>query len=105
MRRPYAIPFISALVGGAVVALVIAIAGGLSGNQKTVTTVQQVAHTLKSSSAQVGAMALSAYCQRLEALGRARTLNEEAAVIMAHIDEHYPRIEAALNGTLQPPQP
>jgi S1-C subfamily serine protease len=52
MRRPYAIPFISALVGGGVVALVIALAGGLSGNQKTVTTVQQVAPLTPSNASQ-----------------------------------------------------
>ena len=52
MRRPYAIPFISALVGGGVVALVVALAGGLSGNQKTVTAVQQVAPLTPSNASQ-----------------------------------------------------
>ena len=52
MRRPYAIPFISALLGGGLVALVIALAGGLSGNQKTVTTVQQVAPLTPSNASQ-----------------------------------------------------
>jgi S1-C subfamily serine protease len=40
MNRTFAIPFISALVGGAVVAVVIAAAGGLSSSTSTVTTVQ-----------------------------------------------------------------
>ena len=41
MNRMFAIPFISALIGGAVVAAVIAVAGGLgTSSQKTVTTVQ-----------------------------------------------------------------
>jgi S1-C subfamily serine protease len=41
MKRMFAIPFVSALIGGAVVAAVIAAAGGLgSSTQKTVTTVQ-----------------------------------------------------------------
>jgi S1-C subfamily serine protease len=52
MRRPYAIPFLSALVGGGVVALVIALAGGLGGNQKTVTAVQQVAPLTPSNASQ-----------------------------------------------------
>jgi S1-C subfamily serine protease len=41
MNRMFAIPFVSALIGGAVVAAVIAVAGGLgTSSQKTVTTVQ-----------------------------------------------------------------
>ena len=52
MRRPYAIPFLSALIGGGVVALVIALAGGLSSNQKTVTNVQQVAPLTPSNASQ-----------------------------------------------------
>src|ERR1039457_5933666 len=40
MKRMFAIPFISALVGGAVVAAVIAAFGGLGENKNTVTTIQ-----------------------------------------------------------------
>jgi S1-C subfamily serine protease len=40
MKRLFFIPFISALVGGAVVVAVIAVAGGLKTSQKTVTTIQ-----------------------------------------------------------------
>src|SRR6202166_5007294 len=40
MKRMFAIPFISALVGGAVVAVVIAAFGGLGENKSTVTTLQ-----------------------------------------------------------------
>ncbi len=40
MRRTFAIPFIAALVGGAVVAVVIAAFGGLSSSTSTITTVQ-----------------------------------------------------------------
>jgi S1-C subfamily serine protease len=43
MKRLFAIPFVSALVGGAVVAVVIAAAGGLKSSGKTVTTVVQPA--------------------------------------------------------------
>jgi S1-C subfamily serine protease len=40
MRRSFAIPFVSALVGGAVVAVVIAAAGGLGSESKSITTIQ-----------------------------------------------------------------
>jgi S1-C subfamily serine protease len=40
MKRTFAIPFISALLGGGVVVAIIAASGGLGGAQKTVTTVQ-----------------------------------------------------------------
>jgi S1-C subfamily serine protease len=40
MKRMFAIPFISALIGGAVVVGVIAAAGGLKSSDKTVTTIQ-----------------------------------------------------------------
>jgi putative serine protease PepD len=43
MKRLYAIPFLSALVGGGVVVAVIAAAGGLGSTQKTVTQVQAAA--------------------------------------------------------------
>jgi S1-C subfamily serine protease len=42
MKRSFAIPFLSALVGGGVVVAVIAALGGLGSTQKTVTEVQQV---------------------------------------------------------------
>ncbi len=41
MKRSFAIPFLSALVGGGVVVAVIAALGGLGSSQKTVTEVQQ----------------------------------------------------------------
>lgn len=40
MKRSFAIPFVSALVGGAVVAVVIAAAGGLGSESKSITTIQ-----------------------------------------------------------------
>src|ERR1700733_11402103 len=40
MKRSFAIPFISALLGGAIVVAVVAAFGGLDGSEKTVTTVQ-----------------------------------------------------------------
>ena len=41
MKRMFAIPFVSALIGGGIVVAVIAAAGGLNSSQKTVTVVQQ----------------------------------------------------------------
>ncbi len=41
MKRMFAIPFVSALLGGGVVVAVIAATGGLGGSQKTVTVLQQ----------------------------------------------------------------
>ena len=46
MKRMFAIPFVSAALGGGVVAAVIAAAGGLGTSQKTVTTVQDTDGTL-----------------------------------------------------------
>lgn len=43
MKRMFAIPLVSALVGGGVVVAVVAAAGGLGTSQKTVTVVQQAA--------------------------------------------------------------
>ena len=40
MKRAFFIPFLSALIGGAVVVAVIAAFGGLNSSSKTVTTVQ-----------------------------------------------------------------
>jgi S1-C subfamily serine protease len=40
MNRMFAIPFVSAILGGGVVAAVIAAAGGLGASQKTITTIQ-----------------------------------------------------------------
>ena len=40
MRRMFAIPFISALLGGGVVVAVVAAVGGLGDSQQSVTTVQ-----------------------------------------------------------------
>ena len=40
MRRPVLIPFVSALIGGALVAIIVAAFGGLDSNSSTVTTVQ-----------------------------------------------------------------
>ncbi len=52
MKRTFAIPFISALLGGAVVVAVIAATGGLGSSTKTVTTVQPAAPIAPSNASQ-----------------------------------------------------
>ena len=52
MKRTFAIPFLAALLGGAVVAAVIAAAGGLGSSTKTVTTVQPAAPIAPSNASQ-----------------------------------------------------
>ena len=61
--------------------------------------VRQTAHNLKSSSAQVGAVAFSSRCKDLEALGRANTLTN-APMVLAYIEEEYPVVQAALSAEL-----
>jgi HPt (histidine-containing phosphotransfer) domain-containing protein len=64
------------------------------------TAVHRTAHNLKSSSANVGAMSLSAFCRELEGLGRANTLTDATAVLDNLVSE-YARVEAALTEELQ----
>jgi HPt (histidine-containing phosphotransfer) domain-containing protein len=57
---------------------------------------ERSAHTLKSSCANVGAMAMSKLCFELEQLGRAAKL-EGAAQLVARTAEQYERVQVALN--------
>jgi S1-C subfamily serine protease len=52
MKRMFAIPFVSALIGAGVVVAVVAATGGLGGSQKTVTTVVQAAPIAPSNASQ-----------------------------------------------------
>jgi len=52
MKRTFFIPFLSALIGGAVVVAVVAAFGGLNGSSKTVTTVQAAAPIAPSNASQ-----------------------------------------------------
>jgi signal transduction histidine kinase/CheY-like chemotaxis protein len=63
------------------------------------TALGRAAHNLKSSSANVGALRLSAYCRDLEALGRAETLAKSAEVL-AELEAEYLRVEAAVKAEL-----
>ncbi len=61
---------------------------------------QKAAHTLKSSSASLGAIALSKFCQQLENLGRSQT-TAGVREIMAQVKSEYERVNAALLSYLQ----
>jgi HPt (histidine-containing phosphotransfer) domain-containing protein len=56
---------------------------------------QAAAHTLKSSSASLGAMGLSALCRELEVMGRAGAL-EGAVEKVAQVEAEYERVKVAL---------
>jgi S1-C subfamily serine protease len=56
MKRMFAIPFVSALIGGGVVVAVIAAVGGLGDSQKTITTVQAAPLAPSNASQQSGGL-------------------------------------------------
>ncbi len=62
--------------------------------------VHRAAHSLKSSSANVGALSLSAYCRELEALGRTKTLTN-AAALLDQITAEHARVTAAVGAELR----
>jgi CheY-like chemotaxis protein len=62
-------------------------------------SVRKEAHTLKSSSANMGALGLSALCKDLEALGRDGRL-DEASKTFPRLEEEYARVEAFLKEEL-----
>ena len=57
---------------------------------------ERTAHTLKSSCANVGAVAMAKLCFELEQLGR-KSKPEGAAQLIAHTAVQYERVRAALN--------
>ncbi len=60
----------------------------------------RAAHTLKSSSASLGAMTLSKFCKELEAMGRADKV-EDATQIASSLEAEYERVKLALQLELQ----
>ena len=58
------------------------------------------AHTLKSSSANVGARALADLCRELEELGRSGSL-DNAATRLSHLYDEYQRVDLALSDELK----
>ncbi|NEQ40976.1 MAG: response regulator [Okeania sp. SIO3I5] len=61
---------------------------------------QKSAHTMKSSSASVGAIKLSEFCKELEYIGRGGT-TKGADVILSQVKAEYERVENALGYQLQ----
>jgi CheY-like chemotaxis protein/HPt (histidine-containing phosphotransfer) domain-containing protein len=61
---------------------------------------QRTAHSLKSSSASLGALALSALCAELEALGRIK-VTANAATILSHMAAEYEAVRTALTSELE----
>jgi HPt (histidine-containing phosphotransfer) domain-containing protein len=58
-------------------------------------TLHRAAHSLKSASATVGAKSLAGLCKDLEAIGRARTTDNAAALLPA-IENEYRQVATAL---------
>jgi len=58
-------------------------------------TLHRAAHSLKSTSATVGAQSLAGLCKDLEAIGRARTTDHAAALLPA-IEKEYQQVATAL---------
>jgi HPt (histidine-containing phosphotransfer) domain-containing protein len=56
---------------------------------------QQAAHTLKSSSASLGAMTLSKLCEQLESLGHSQSMTG-AREIVVQLESEYERVKTAL---------
>jgi PAS domain S-box-containing protein len=62
-------------------------------------TLYQAAHSFKSSSANIGAVTLAAFCKELESMGRTGTLTQAAQVFSA-LEEEYERVRDALDSEL-----
>lgn len=63
-------------------------------------TVHRAAHTLKSSSANLGAFGLADLCKKMELLGKANTL-QDAGTLLSSIERQYEGVQEALKGYLQ----
>jgi HPt (histidine-containing phosphotransfer) domain-containing protein len=68
--------------------------------QNDASSLQKVAHNLKSSSATLGAKTLAALCQELETMGRQHSLANAATVLSAATAE-YEMVRVALAAELQ----
>jgi HPt (histidine-containing phosphotransfer) domain-containing protein len=63
--------------------------------QTDAAAMQKAAHTLKSSSASLGAITLSKLCEQLERLGYSQTTTQ-AREIVAQVESEYERVKSAL---------
>ncbi len=64
-------------------------------DQEDASKLKRAAHTLKSGSADFGALTLSGFCKELEMMAKAGTL-EGAAELIAQIEAEYERVKVAL---------
>jgi len=63
-------------------------------------TIERAAHSLKSSSATLGALELSEYCRRLEQIGR-EAATDQAAEVFASLEMEFDRVRRALSDQWQ----
>ncbi|MEJ7807056.1 MAG: Hpt domain-containing protein, partial [Telluria sp.] len=63
-------------------------------------SVRKVAHSLKSSSANVGAESLAQMCKEMETLGRADT-TDGAAVILTDMEQEFQAVRHSLSAILE----
>jgi HPt (histidine-containing phosphotransfer) domain-containing protein len=68
-------------------------------SQDDASTLYRTAHSLKSTSATLGARNLAALCKELEAIGRAQT-TATAGVLLVAIEQEYTQVEEALKAEL-----
>ena len=61
---------------------------------------RKVAHSLKSSSANVGAESLAQMCKEMESLGRAET-TDGAAVILIDMEQEFKAVRHSLSAILE----
>lgn len=64
------------------------------------TAIQKAAHSIKSSSATLGAETLATLCKKLESMGREKN-TENAWDILSEIEAEYERVKCALRGELE----
>jgi CheY-like chemotaxis protein len=69
-------------------------------NHSDAPSVQRGAHSLKSSSANLGALTLAALCKELEAMGRSNSI-ESAAEVLSKLEIEHGMVVNALKGELQ----
>jgi CheY-like chemotaxis protein len=63
-----------------------------------VEAVRRISHTLKSSSAHVGAITLSDLCKKIELRSKQGTIED---TLIQRVQQYYPEVEAALNDVLR----
>ena len=101
LQRPGAASFLDRIIGlylGSAAGLLAQLRDAVAAGDASAARI--AAHTLKSSSANVGAMRLASLCKDMEALGRSGSL-DGAAEKTASIDVEFARARRALESCLQ----